>query len=110
MASATMSCCRIVSPIFMRLRWVDASGLIEAMGRGALVLYLNTPENAEVAGGVGIPFESGDLAEKLGLVIAMPVEEARPAGRSRHGSSGRTLRLGRCHRSVRAIASQPDRN
>ena len=31
--------------------------LIEAMGRGALVLYLNTPENAEVAGGVGIAFE-----------------------------------------------------
>ncbi len=54
--------------------------LIEAMGRGALVLYLNTPENAEVAGGVGIPFESGDLAEKLGLVIAMPVEERARLG------------------------------
>ena len=25
--------------------------LIEAMGRGALTLYLDTPENAEVAGG-----------------------------------------------------------
>ncbi len=33
--------------------------LIEAMGRGALVLYRNTPENAEVAGGAGIPFEAG---------------------------------------------------
>ncbi len=33
--------------------------LIEAMGRGAVVLYLNTPENAEVAGGVGIAFETG---------------------------------------------------
>ena len=30
--------------------------LIEAMGRGALTLYLDTPENAEVAGGAGIPF------------------------------------------------------
>jgi glycosyltransferase involved in cell wall biosynthesis len=42
------------------------------MGRGALVLYRNTPENAEVAGGAGIPFEADDLAEKLRLVLAMP--------------------------------------
>lgn len=39
--------------------------LIEAMGRGALVLYLNTPENAEVAGGAGIPFEHNELAARL---------------------------------------------
>jgi glycosyltransferase involved in cell wall biosynthesis len=45
--------------------------LIEAMGRGALVLYRNTPENAEVAGGVGIPFEADDLPDKLRLVLAM---------------------------------------
>ena len=45
--------------------------LIEAMGRGALVLYLNTPENAEVAGGAGIPFEAGDLGEKLELILNM---------------------------------------
>jgi glycosyltransferase involved in cell wall biosynthesis len=45
--------------------------LIEAMGRGALVLYRNTPENAEVAGDAGIPFESDELAEKLRAVIAM---------------------------------------
>jgi glycosyltransferase involved in cell wall biosynthesis len=38
--------------------------LIEAMGRGALVLYLNTPESAEVAGDAAVPF-NGDLAEKL---------------------------------------------
>jgi glycosyltransferase involved in cell wall biosynthesis len=49
--------------------------LIEAMGRGALVLYLNTPENAEVAGDAGIPFEASDLVEKLNLAIAMPREE-----------------------------------
>ncbi len=30
--------------------------LIEAMGRGALVLYLDTPENREVAGEAAIPF------------------------------------------------------
>ena len=45
--------------------------LIEAMGRGALVLYRNTPENAEVAGGAGIPFEPGDLRAKLAQVAQM---------------------------------------
>ena len=35
--------------------------LIEAMGRGALVLYRDTPENAEVAGDAGIPFEPDEL-------------------------------------------------
>jgi len=45
--------------------------LIEAMGRGALVLYRNTPENAEVAGGVGIPFEPDDLETKLEMVLEM---------------------------------------
>jgi glycosyltransferase involved in cell wall biosynthesis len=49
--------------------------LIEAMGRGALVLYRNTPENAEVAGGAGIPFEGGDLAEKIETALAMPEEQ-----------------------------------
>lgn len=47
--------------------------LIEAMGRGALVLYRDTPENAEVAGGAGIPFGPDDLAAKLRLSIAMSV-------------------------------------
>jgi glycosyltransferase involved in cell wall biosynthesis len=44
--------------------------LIEAMGRGALVLYRDTPENAEVAGDAGIPFRH-DLAEKIKLALAM---------------------------------------
>lgn len=39
--------------------------LIEAMGKGNLVLYLNTPENAEVAGDAGIPFEKETLPEVL---------------------------------------------
>ena len=54
--------------------------LIEAMGRGALVLYLNTPENAEVAGGVGISFGPDDLVEKLKLAIAMPAQERAALG------------------------------
>ncbi len=50
--------------------------LIEAMGRGALVLYLMTPENHEVAGGAGIPFrDADDLAARLRQVLAMTPEE-----------------------------------
>ncbi|MGI8744375.1 MAG: DUF1972 domain-containing protein [Bryobacteraceae bacterium] len=49
--------------------------LIEAMGRGSLVLYLNTTENTEVAGGAGIAFEQHDLAAKLEQVLRMPEEE-----------------------------------
>ena len=45
--------------------------LIEAMGRGALVLYRNTPENAEVAGDAGIAFEPEQLVSKLRAVLAM---------------------------------------
>ncbi len=57
--------------------------LIEAMGRGAVALYLNTPENAEVAGGAGIPFEAANLADQLRGVIAMTgAERAELAGRA----------------------------
>ena len=55
--------------------------LIEAMGRGALVLYLNTPENAEVAAGVGIPFEAANLVDQLKLVLGMPAQERAQWGR-----------------------------
>ena len=48
--------------------------LIEAMGRGALVLYRNNAENAEVAGDAGIPFDN-DLARKMELALAMPESE-----------------------------------
>jgi glycosyltransferase involved in cell wall biosynthesis len=49
--------------------------LIEAMGRGALVLYRVTAENTEVAGDTGIPFGEHDLGEKIGMVLAMSEEE-----------------------------------
>jgi glycosyltransferase involved in cell wall biosynthesis len=55
--------------------------LIEAMGRGALVMYLNTPENAEVAGDAGIPFEAGELGATLELVLKMPEAERAEWGR-----------------------------
>lgn len=52
--------------------------LIEAMGRGALVLYRNTAENAEVCGGCGIPFESeSDLTAKLRMTLDMTEAERR---------------------------------
>lgn len=49
--------------------------LIEAMGRGALVLYRNTPENAEVTGDAGIPFEPNELRVKIATVLNMREEE-----------------------------------
>jgi glycosyltransferase involved in cell wall biosynthesis len=49
--------------------------LIEAMGRGALVLYRNTVENAEVASGAGVPFEPPELARRIRQVIAMSETE-----------------------------------
>lgn len=48
--------------------------LIEAMGRGALVLYLNTPESAEAAGDAAVPFEN-DLVEKLRWAVNVTPEE-----------------------------------
>lgn len=39
--------------------------LIEAMGRGAMVLYLTTPENEEVAGDAAVPFGADNLSEQL---------------------------------------------
>ena len=55
--------------------------LIEAMGRGALVLYLNTPENAEVAGEAGIAFQASELRQKLEWALAMSEAERAEIGR-----------------------------
>ncbi len=46
--------------------------LIEAMGRGALVLYLDTEENREVAGGAGLPFTVANLAEVMRQALDLP--------------------------------------
>jgi len=56
--------------------------LIEAMGRGRCVLYLDTPENAEVAGGVAIPFQASEasLAAAIESVGAMAADERRRLG------------------------------
>jgi glycosyltransferase involved in cell wall biosynthesis len=51
--------------------------LIEAMGRGCAVLYLDTPENREVAGEVGMafPHDERSLAEALESVAALPDQQ-----------------------------------
>jgi glycosyltransferase involved in cell wall biosynthesis len=49
--------------------------LIEAMGRGALTLYLDTPENAEVACGAGLPFQRDTLPQVLQHALDMPEEK-----------------------------------
>jgi glycosyltransferase involved in cell wall biosynthesis len=50
--------------------------LIEAMGRGALILYLQTPENHEVAGGVGLDFhDEASLAARMREVLTMSEEQ-----------------------------------
>ena len=76
--------------------------LIEAMGRGALVLYRNTPENAEVAGGAGIPFEPDELPVKLRTVLMMS-EFDRAALRNRAMERVRT------HYSWEAVTDQYER-
>jgi glycosyltransferase involved in cell wall biosynthesis len=58
--------------------------LIENMGRGALTLYLDTPENAEVAGGAGLPFTHDNLPDVLQRAATMPDHE-----RSRYSEAAR---------------------
>jgi glycosyltransferase involved in cell wall biosynthesis len=54
--------------------------LIEAMGRGALVLYLRTPESDEVAGDAAVPF-GDNLVEKLQWAVDTSEEERSVWGR-----------------------------
>ena len=58
--------------------------LIEAMGRGCPVLYLDTPENREVAGEVGVAFskDEAELAGAVESIARMPREERQSMGRS----------------------------
>lgn len=50
--------------------------LIEAMGRGALILYLMTPENQEVAGNAGLAFyDEESLADAIRKALEMGEEE-----------------------------------
>jgi glycosyltransferase involved in cell wall biosynthesis len=54
--------------------------LIEAMGRGALVLYLQTPESDEVASDAAVPF-GDNLVEKLQWAVDTSEEERSAWGR-----------------------------
>ena len=55
--------------------------LLKPWARGAMVLYLETPENSEVAGDAGIPF-NGDLVERLQAAV-----DAHQAERSMWGAA-----------------------
>ena len=81
--------------------------LIEAMGRGALVLYLDTPENAEVAGGAAVAFHHDDLTDKLCWAVSISQEErncwgekARRRVQPRHNPERAPLRLHELHREA----------
>jgi len=67
------------SHCFAYIQATDVGGthpaLVEAMGRGALTLYLDTPENAEVAGGAGLPFTGENLTQVMESVLASGEEE-----------------------------------
>lgn len=54
--------------------------LVEAMGRGALVLYLDNPENREVAGAAGVPFTPDNLTERLQWAVCLSREEREQWG------------------------------
>ncbi len=54
--------------------------MIEAMARGAVTLYLDTPENREVAGDAAIPFTPGTLEEALREVLSMAKPERDALG------------------------------
>ncbi len=46
--------------------------LIEAMGRGALVIYFDTPENREVCGDAGLPYtDDKQLVERIRQTLAI---------------------------------------
>ena len=50
--------------------------LIEAMGRGAMVLYFETPENSEVCGDAGLPYrDEAGLAARIREVLEMSEPE-----------------------------------
>jgi len=49
--------------------------LIEAMGRGAMVLYLTTPETEEAAGEAAVPFTEDTLVEKLRWAAGLAADE-----------------------------------
>ena len=85
--------------------------LIEAMGRGALVLYRNTPENA----GSGrrraaFRFEPDELTAKIELALAMPRRGARRIARKSHGPRARAVLVGGRDGRLRTAAEKNRRN
>ncbi len=85
--------------------------LIENMARGALVLYRNTAENAEVCGDAGLPFDDeADLAAALRRALEMSEaerrayrERARARVRERYDWEAVTTQYERLFESLRSL-------
>jgi len=75
--------------------------LVEAMGRGCPVLFLNAPENAEVASEVGLAYEAQteDLTRAMERLAAMP-------GEQRENMGAAAMKLARRRYDWEAIADQ----
>jgi len=85
--------------------------LIEAMGRGALILYLETAENSEVAGGIGLPFTFDTLPKVMQRALEMSAEEradwqrlATGRVRERYSWDAVTSQYEALFRSLRALS------
>ena len=71
----------LLSHAFAYIQATEVGGthpaLIEAMGCGRCVLYLNTPENREVAGEAGIAFEKSPEQVAIKMTLILNNEELR---------------------------------
>ena len=78
----------LLSHAFAYIQATEVGGthpaLIEAMGCGRCVLYLNTPENREVAGEAGIAFEKSPEQVAIKMILILNNE----ALRCLHGNYG----------------------
>ena len=85
--------------------------LIEAMGRGCVALYLDTPENREAAGASGIAYAKSaeELAERIEWVSAAAPGELRRLQEDAVTDAACPLRLGARDRSLRAVVPRDAR-
>ncbi len=80
--------------------------LIEAMGRGALTLYLDTPENAEVAGGAGLAVHARESGRGDATGSRHARSRARDLAGAGHGAGAIALQLGSGDGRLRKTADE----
>jgi glycosyltransferase involved in cell wall biosynthesis len=75
--------------------------LIEAMGRARCALYLDTPENREVAGDTGVPFQNSEAS------LAAAIEQVAALSDAERSSLGQAaLQRVRAHYDWEAVADR----